>query len=245
MMKGMPVLVRVQDKEAYAAARDNCELRRASRFGQAEPGRWVNLCSLPHPVDPVTPQLVCCPASRSARIIRAIQHAEGKALRSNEDITRAIGQFADTVVRVCSLYFGFRPERDDAFQETFLKYAQSDKEFADDEHKKAWLISVATNVCKDMLKKAESKAVLLDRFEEAASIAGQPEPVRDDRVEELTEALQKLDEKYRVALYLKYFEGYKASEIAEMTGVPENTVYTYLARGREKLKEVLTNGRKR
>ena len=34
----------------------------------------------------------------------------------------------------------------------------------------------------------------------------------------------------------------KAVEIASMLDVPENTVYTNLARGREKLKEVLTHG---
>ena len=108
-------------------------------------------------------------------------------MRDSDDITRAVREHANTVARVCSLYFGSRPERDDAFQETFLKYAQEGRAFGDDEHRKAWLI--------------------------------------------------------RVALYLKYYEGYKASEIAQMLGIPENTVYTNLARGREELKEVLAHGR--
>lgn len=167
-------------------------------------------------------------------------------MRPNEDITRAMDRYADTVVRVCSLYYGGRPERDDAFQETFLKYATIDKEFADEEHKKAWLISVATNVCKDMLRKAESKTVLVDAFEDTASPAGRPGPDPGDsgggRADELNEALQQLDEKYRAVLYLKYYEGYTAAEIAGLLDIPENTVYTNLARGREKLKEVLTDG---
>ena len=170
-------------------------------------------------------------------------------MRANEDITSAIERHSDTVARVCAVYFGRRPESDDAFQDTFLKYAQSDKEFADEEHRKAWLISVATNVCKDMLKRSEAKTVLTDQFEDSASPQWQqadpewqPGVETDDRADALNAALQKLDEKYRMALYLKYYEGYTAAEIAEMMGIPENTVYTNLARGREKLKEVLTHG---
>ena len=155
-------------------------------------------------------------------------------------MSSTIAHHADTVIRVCSLYFGVRPERDDSFQETFLKYALSQKDFVDEEHKKAWLIRVATNVCKDALKKAETKAVLLDEFDEEAQPPWEQGAETSDRAEQLAEALRMLDEKYRIPLYLKYYEGYTAVEIAKMIDAPENTVYTNLARGREKLKEVLT-----
>ena len=169
----------------------------------------------------------------------------GNGLRESDDIVRAIETHSDTVLRVCTLYFRMRPEREDAYQETFLKYSQSSKEFADEEHRKAWLISVATNTCKDMLKRAEAKTVLTDVIDETARQSWQPQ---DDssaggRAEELNEALQQLDEKYRLPLYLKYYEGYSAAEISDMLGMPENTVYTNLSRGREKLKEVLTRER--
>ena len=145
-------------------------------------------------------------------------------------------------MRVCTLYFRNKPDREDAFQDTFLKYAQSSADFSGEEHRKAWLIRVATNVCKDMLKRSEARTVLVDEIDDAAkpnwSADGQ-----SDRASELTEALAQLDEKYRTPLYLKYYEGYTAVEIAEMLGIPENTVYTYLARGRERLKEVLEHDR--
>ncbi len=60
--------------------------------------------------------------------------------------------------------------------------------------------------------------------------------------DELVGALQQLEEKHRIILHLKYFEGYSAQEIGAMLDMPENTVYTHLARGRKKLKEVLTRG---
>ena len=161
-------------------------------------------------------------------------------MRENTDITNAIKTHADTVLRVCSLYFHGRPERDDAFQETFIKYAQSDKAFSDDEHVKAWLIRVATNTCKDMLKRAEAKTVLTDRFDDTARPSWSAEE-GGDAFDDLARALQQLDDAYRIALYLKYYEGYTAAEIAEVMNMPENTVYTNLSRGRAKLKEVLTH----
>ncbi|MBE6472874.1 MAG: sigma-70 family RNA polymerase sigma factor [Coriobacteriaceae bacterium] len=175
-------------------------------------------------------------------------------MREHGDITNTVRAHADTVLRVCSLYFHGRPERDDAFQETFIKYSQSDKEFSDGEHVKAWLITVASNTCKDMLRRSEAKTVLLDKIDDAAQPgwgngATENDPAAygtgSERADELNEALQQLDENYRIALYLKYYEGYTAAEIAEMLDKPENTVYTNLARGRKKLKEVLTNGQRR
>ena len=45
--------------------------------------------------------------------------------------------------------------------------------------------------------------------------------------------------KYRLPMYLYYYEGYAVREIAEITGSRPSTVQTRLARGREKLKNVL------
>ena len=164
-------------------------------------------------------------------------------MRDSADITRTVKTYSDTVMRVCTIYFHGRPEREDALQDTFLRYAQSNTAFADDEHRKAWLIRVATNVCKDMLKRSESKTMLIGDIEETAQPSWKNEDTgEDDRAEALAGALRKLDEKYRVALYLKYYEGYTAAQIAKTMNIPENTVYTNLARGREKLKEVLEHG---
>lgn len=58
-----------------------------------------------------------------------------------------------TVWRVCRGYFRSEHDAQDAFQDTFLKYSlHDDKVFEDEEHRKAWLIAVAANVCRDMLR---------------------------------------------------------------------------------------------
>ena len=169
----------------------------------------------------------------------------GSGVRTREDITAAVEAHADTVLRACSVYLRERADREDAFQETFLRYARHEGDFDGDEHRKAWLIRVASNVCKDMLKRASSRVEPLDEAVEARVAAqgddGQ-EGQRSLERQELFDALQSLDEKYRSVLYLTYYEGYTAAQVARLLDMPENTVYTNLARGRRLLKGVLSHG---
>ena len=56
---------------------------------------------------------------------------------------------------------------------------------------------------------------------------------------ELWEYILSLPEKYRMVLYLHYYQGYTALEMAEMLGKNPSTVRTWLVQARWKLKEIL------
>lgn len=175
-----------------------------------------------------------------ARVARARRYDVG--MRTKRDIEGAIASHADTVMRVCTLYLREPADREDAFQETFLRYARHERRFNGAEHRKAWLIRVASNVCKDMLKSSVAKNVSLDELaDQGFSLEGDAgdEGQRALERSEVTEALHRLDERYRVVLYLKYYEGYTALQISKLLGVPENTVYTNISRGKQQLKGVL------
>ena len=62
----------------------------------------------------------------------------------------------------------------------------------------------------------------------------------DEERRELYEAVMALAGKYRVPMYLYYYEGYAVNEVGEILGLKPSTVQTRLARGREKLKQMLT-----
>lgn len=138
----------------------------------------------------------------------------------------------------------FRSEHDaqDAFQDTFLKYALADAEtFKGDEHRKAWLIKVASNVCKDMLR---SKKRQDEPLEEASPsellVSHDSESQPGNGRLELMDAFRSLDDPPRLPLYLALYEGYTAPEISEMLGAPVNTVYSWIARGKRSLREALS-----
>ena len=56
---------------------------------------------------------------------------------------------------------------------------------------------------------------------------------------DLFRAVMDLPGKYRLPLYLYYYEGYAVAEVGELLGLKPSTVQTRLARGREKLKTML------
>lgn len=148
----------------------------------------------------------------------------------------------DAVWRVCVLYFRAHTDAQDAFQDAFLKYALADHvAFSDDEHRKAWLIRVTANICKDMLKAAGRRVVPLDAAAEAACApSSDPATQPASFSSEVVDAMRSLDDPPRTPLYLSLYEGYTAPEIAQMVDAPVNTVYSWLARGKKLLQEVLS-----
>ena len=63
--------------------------------------------------------------------------------------------------------------------------------------------------------------------------------IQDNGSKEVLEAVLQLPEKYRRVVYLFYYEGYSAVEIAGILGKKENTVYTWLSRAKGILREKL------
>ena len=70
---------------------------------------------------------------------------------------------------------------------------------------------------------------------DAAEHVPAPEPEEGS----LTAALELLPPKYRTVLYLYYYEGYSAKEIAALLGEKPATIFTRLDRGRQKLRTYL------
>jgi RNA polymerase sigma-70 factor (ECF subfamily) len=154
-------------------------------------------------------------------------------MRNEAAVNRALELYADTVRRICFIHLKNHADVDDVFQDVFLKYLLHDNPFESDAHEKAWLIRVAINTCKDVLKSFFRKNVT--SFDELYD-----EPFHfHEQESEVLDAVLKLPEKYRDVIYLHYYEGYSAVEIAKITGKKVNTIYTWLDRARKNLKDSL------
>ena len=154
--------------------------------------------------------------------------------RSNEQITAIYERHADTVYRVCALFFGgCAADAEDALQTTFLKLMTDDTRFRDEEHEKAWLIVTASNVCKDALSSGWRRRVRTDESGLAAAAA--PQKTADETLA----CIMALPKKYMTAVYLYYYEGYSCREIAGYMGKEEASVWGYLHVGRRLLKQAL------
>ena len=142
----------------------------------------------------------------------------------------AVKSYCDTVYRV-SLNILKNPEDSkDAMQNVFLRYFKHQHSFESEEHIKAWLIRVAVNESKRLLK-ISSKHEFVPIDEVANTLFCEN---KEDKV--IFREVMRLDEKYRTVILLYYFEGYDVKEIAYILKRNQATVRTQLSRARELLK---------
>lgn len=154
-------------------------------------------------------------------------------MRTETEVSNAIESYSDMVLRLCGVYLKNDADAEDIFQNVFLKYALRDRPFENAEHEKAWFIRVTVNACKDLLKSFfRTRTVPLTELPDYLS------GLAPERLAVL-EAVWALPGAYRDVIYLHYYEGYTAPEIAGILHRNPNTVYTHLARGKAMLRESL------
>lgn len=153
-------------------------------------------------------------------------------MRSEQEVNRAVEQYADTVRRICLVHPKNYADTEDIFQTVFVKYLLHTAPFASPEHERAWIIRVTINACKDLLR-----SVFRRRTLSLEEVAEQPAPADEHRA--VLQAVQALLAAYRDVVYLHYYEGYTAPEIAGILGKNVNTVYTRLTRARGLLRRTL------
>ncbi len=148
-------------------------------------------------------------------------------------LERMMDEYGNSVVRVCFLFLKDRQLAQDAAQESFVKAWRAMDSLKDNGAEKAWLMKIAANTCKNMLRSRYFRMV--DR---SVSTDDLPEPASEDRQtdESLLREVLALPDKYREAVVLHYYQELTAEETAQALGIPAATVRTRLKRARELLK---------
>ncbi len=148
------------------------------------------------------------------------------------DVSLLVEEYGDLLYRICFLRLRSAFDAEDAVQETFLRYIKKQPDFDEAEHLKAWLCRVAINICRDMTRRKRIRSYIpLDEVEETVG--------EDPQSTEIIRSLSLLPEKYGNVLFLYYAEGYDVKSIAKIIGRSESAVKMRLARGRERLREIL------
>ena len=149
------------------------------------------------------------------------------------DIEAIFRRHAQTVYRVCYSFMGNAADAEDATQATFMKLVDHPRQFASEQHEKAWLIVCASNLCKDTLKSASrTRVVAMPAQEPADTSASEP-------LDATLDAVLRLPEKYKDVVYLHYYEGLKTDEIARTLGEKPSTVRNRLRDARGLLRKAL------
>lgn len=147
------------------------------------------------------------------------------------DVLDLFHRYRDDVYRLAVNYTRSAQEAEDICQSVFLKLLEQPNLTPGKE--KAWLMQVTANECRDLLRSSWWRRTV--PLETAAT---EPRGEADETIR----LLCTLPPKYRVVLYLHYYEQFTTPEIAKLLKIPTGTVSTRLSRGRDRLKAMLKEG---
>lgn len=137
-------------------------------------------------------------------------------------------------------------DAEDLVQESMLRAVRFFSGFRGGDAR-AWLLTIVRNSCYSWLGRNRS-ADLVEEFDESAHSPAQATPeseaIASGETSRLRGALEEIPAPFREAIVLRELEEMSYKEIAHITGVSMGTVMSRLARGRERLRLVLSGGRK-
>ena len=152
--------------------------------------------------------------------------------QTQQQAQRLAETYADPILRLSYAYLKNTHDAQDVCQTVFVKLLTEPREFESPQHERAYVLRMAANACKDILKSPWRR-----RTCGLEAVLEVPAPEAEEGT--VLSAVNTLPPHYRAVIYLFYYEGYQAAEIGTILGVPTATVHTRLARGRDKLKTLL------
>jgi RNA polymerase sigma-70 factor (ECF subfamily) len=158
-----------------------------------------------------------------------------------------IRRYQNYVFRLCFLVMRSEQDAEDMAQETFIRAFRALPRFEVREGAsfEAWLYRIAVNACRSRMRRKWYQ--VLPWPSPAPDVVAEPEAqpdrqvIKDERRNEVLEAIDSLGEKHRLVVILRYYAGLSNEEIAQTLSIPSGTVRSRLHTARQRLKAVLAD----
>ncbi len=132
---------------------------------------------------------------------------------------------------------------DDLAQEVFIRLYQKIHELRGEAKLGTYLVRIAINLSLNELKRRQRKNRWIVGWDTDNAKSALPDlgahPEKFETRELVQRGLQQLEPDFRSVIVLRLLDGFSVRETAEILGLPQGTVASRLARGQEKLREIL------
>jgi len=162
------------------------------------------------------------------------------------DQNSVIKQHTPTVYRLALKLLHNREDAQETAQDVLLRVVKSLDQFRGDAEVSTWIHRITVNACIDRRRKKESPVTDdLEELESPEMRVADPDPnpeelyIRKETSARLRGMIALLPAREAMAITLYYFEGFDYAEIAATLQIPEGSVATALARGRQRLETCL------
>ena len=152
------------------------------------------------------------------------------------------GKMYAVALRMCAS----REDAQDCMQEAMIRAYRAIEDFRFQSSFSTWIYRITMNTCLDELRRRKVRqATSLDALLDAGwAPSGGESPeghaMQQDRRRALEGAIHALPEDMRAAIVLRDIQGYSYDEIADILSVNVGTIKSRISRGREKLREILS-----
>ena len=145
----------------------------------------------------------------------------------------------DPLFRYAMALAGNENDAGDLVQETLLKTISNRHRFEQMENKRAWVMTVMTNVFRDRMRQHKRRPDVQTLISDPVDQSGCPEFEMEllEQQKLLVAQFQNLPTTQRQVMYLKCVEQYSVQQIAEVMSTTANSVKASLSIARKKLRE--------
>ena len=135
-------------------------------------------------------------------------------------IEDAVREYTQMVLNIAYTYTKNSHDAEDIAQDVFLSLYRNMWKIGSDEYMKAWLIRVTINKSKNHMKTAWIR--------KRSEMPNVQQDLPTNETGDLLNAVLSLDVKYKIPIYLMYYEGYSIKEISEIVKIKPATIGTRL-----------------
>ena len=156
-------------------------------------------------------------------LVKKAKKGDGEAFVS------LVKQYEDVLYRTASRFLNNDEDVADAMQDTIISAYEKLHTLKNDEYFNTWICKILINKCNSLLNKNKNVSVIDENLLLQK---------KDDEFQkiELEDALNSLNEVYRLALILYYIVGLNVKEISEFLKEPEGTIKSRLSRAKSILR---------